>query len=262
MKRSFDLLVVAALFGTASAGYAQTPSYPSKPIRFLVGFPPAGTNDIVARAVAQKVSENVGQSIVVENRGGANTAIATELGARAAPEDGAGPDDSRAPRGSRTVCSRRLCAWARARETPPGCSRSPGGRRTGASRPRCAAAARPRATTPPARSARRPACPPRAAPRGPDSHVHNHRPSPSPRRGGPCGPPRAAGSAFRAGSARRARNRAPQAPLRQRVPGSNSRDVEGPYKNKKMWGASPHSASDRAWPAAKGMYACGWGESS
>jgi tripartite-type tricarboxylate transporter receptor subunit TctC len=86
MKRSFDLLVVAALFGTASAGYAQTPSYPSKPIRFLVGFPPAGTNDIVARAVAQKVSENVGQSIVVENRGGANTAIATELGAHAAPD--------------------------------------------------------------------------------------------------------------------------------------------------------------------------------
>ena len=86
MKRSFDLLVVAALFGTAPAGYAQTPSYPSKPIRFLVGFPPAGTNDIVARAVAQKVSENIGQSIVVENRGGANTAIATELGARAAPD--------------------------------------------------------------------------------------------------------------------------------------------------------------------------------
>ncbi len=60
--------------------------YPSKPIRFLVGFPPSGTNDIVARAVAQKVSENIGQSLVVENRGGANTAIATEVGARAAPD--------------------------------------------------------------------------------------------------------------------------------------------------------------------------------
>lgn len=86
MKRSLDLLLIAALFGTSVAGHAQAPNYPSKPIRFLVGFPPAGTNDIVARAVAQKVSENIGQSIVVENRGGANTAIATELGARAAPD--------------------------------------------------------------------------------------------------------------------------------------------------------------------------------
>ena len=61
-------------------------SYPSKPIRFLVGFPPGGTNDIVARALAQKLTENVGQSFVVENRGGANTAIATEVAARAAPD--------------------------------------------------------------------------------------------------------------------------------------------------------------------------------
>jgi tripartite-type tricarboxylate transporter receptor subunit TctC len=61
-------------------------SYPSKPIRFLVGFPPGGTNDIVARALAQKLTENVGESFVVENRGGANTAIATEVAARAAPD--------------------------------------------------------------------------------------------------------------------------------------------------------------------------------
>jgi len=61
-------------------------SYPSKPIRFLVGFPPGGTNDIVARALAQKLTENVGQSFVVENRGGANTAIATEIAARAVPD--------------------------------------------------------------------------------------------------------------------------------------------------------------------------------
>ncbi len=60
--------------------------YPSKPVRFLVGFPPGGTNDIVARALAQKLTENVGQSFVIENRGGANTAIATEIAARAAPD--------------------------------------------------------------------------------------------------------------------------------------------------------------------------------
>jgi len=67
--------VCAVLVGTGI--YAQ--SYPAKPIRFLVGFPPGGTNDIVARLLAQKISETMGQSLVVENRGGANTAIATEL---------------------------------------------------------------------------------------------------------------------------------------------------------------------------------------
>jgi len=69
-----------------ATGLAHAQPYPSKPVRFLVGFPPGGTNDIVARALAQKLTENVGQSFVVENRGGANTAIATEIGARAAPD--------------------------------------------------------------------------------------------------------------------------------------------------------------------------------
>ncbi len=68
------------------AAIATAQTYPNKPIRFLVGFVAGGTNDIVARALAQKLSENIGQSVVVENRGGANTAIATEAGARAAPD--------------------------------------------------------------------------------------------------------------------------------------------------------------------------------
>jgi tripartite-type tricarboxylate transporter receptor subunit TctC len=66
---------------------AQAPGgYPSKPIRFLVGFAPGGTTDILARGLAQKLSETMGQSVLVENRAGANTAIATEMGARAAPD--------------------------------------------------------------------------------------------------------------------------------------------------------------------------------
>ena len=76
--------VLAGCMLVAELAHAQP--YPSKPVRFLVGFPPGGTNDIVARALAQKLTENVGQSFVVENRGGANTAIATEIGARAAPD--------------------------------------------------------------------------------------------------------------------------------------------------------------------------------
>ena len=69
----------------AGAAHVSAQSYPSKPIRFLVGFPPGGTNDIVARIVAPKLSEYLGQQVVVENRGGANTAIATEIAARSAP---------------------------------------------------------------------------------------------------------------------------------------------------------------------------------
>jgi len=78
------------LVGTCAQ--AQTPStsagqpYPTKPIRFLVGFAAGGTNDIIARALAQKLTEIIGQMVVVDNRGGANTAIATELAARSAPD--------------------------------------------------------------------------------------------------------------------------------------------------------------------------------
>jgi tripartite-type tricarboxylate transporter receptor subunit TctC len=79
------MLVAAALFGAAQTAVAQAP-YPARPIRFLVGFPPGGTNDIVARVIAPRLSEYLGQSVVVENRGGANTAIATEVAARAAPD--------------------------------------------------------------------------------------------------------------------------------------------------------------------------------
>jgi tripartite-type tricarboxylate transporter receptor subunit TctC len=78
-------LLLALTVGVGGHAVAQ-PAYPSKPIRFLVGFPPGGTNDIVARIVAQKLTENLSQSVVVENRGGANTAIATELMTRAVPD--------------------------------------------------------------------------------------------------------------------------------------------------------------------------------
>lgn len=75
---STGILAAAVLLGTAQPAAAQAP-YPVKPIRFIIGFPPGGTNDIVARLVAPKMSEILGQQVVVENRGGANTAIASEL---------------------------------------------------------------------------------------------------------------------------------------------------------------------------------------
>ena len=63
---------------------AQT--YPTKPIRILVGFVPGGSTDLAARFIAQKLSEQFGQQVLVENRPGAGTAIANERGATAPPD--------------------------------------------------------------------------------------------------------------------------------------------------------------------------------
>jgi tripartite-type tricarboxylate transporter receptor subunit TctC len=68
------------------AGPAAAQQYPSRPIRMLIGFPPGGGTDIIGRIVAQKLSENLGQPIIAENRGGATGLVAAELAARAAPD--------------------------------------------------------------------------------------------------------------------------------------------------------------------------------
>ena len=65
---------------------AHADTYPSKPIRLVVPVPPGGTFDIVARLVAQAVSERLNQQIVIENRGGAGTNIGTGFVAHAAPD--------------------------------------------------------------------------------------------------------------------------------------------------------------------------------
>jgi tripartite-type tricarboxylate transporter receptor subunit TctC len=78
------LLALSTLI--ASVAWAQT-DYPNKALRMIVPFPPGGVTDIVARTVAVKLSAELGQQVVVENRAGASGAIGAELGARA-PADG------------------------------------------------------------------------------------------------------------------------------------------------------------------------------
>ena len=72
-----------ALF-VASSAWPQ--SYPFKPVRFIVPFPPGGGNDLLARELAQHLSEPLGQPVVVDNRPGASTIIGTELAAKAPPD--------------------------------------------------------------------------------------------------------------------------------------------------------------------------------
>src|SRR5690606_23128670 len=73
--------LLCALALAAAPALAQG-DYPSKPIRMIVGFPPGGISDVVARAVASEASSILGQSIVVENRPGAGTTIAADVVAR------------------------------------------------------------------------------------------------------------------------------------------------------------------------------------
>ena len=85
-KNNFLQMIAGALLATSIPVLAQ--NYPAKPVRFVVGFPPGGTNDLIIRAIAQKLTEQMGQQFIVENRGGANTAIASEMFARTAAPDG------------------------------------------------------------------------------------------------------------------------------------------------------------------------------
>lgn len=78
-------IILCAGFAVTAHDAAAQP-YPSKPIRFLVGASPGGGADFVARGLAPKLTESLGQAVVVENRAGANGVVASELLAHAAPD--------------------------------------------------------------------------------------------------------------------------------------------------------------------------------
>mgnify|MGYP003338502083 FL=1 len=86
MRARCFALAVCAVALHAMNGAALAQSYPSKPVRFVVPYTPGGGPDLMARALAQRLTENMGQSFIVENRAGAGGNLGMEFVARAAPD--------------------------------------------------------------------------------------------------------------------------------------------------------------------------------
>ena len=86
-RRQFLQLTLgtAALPAVSCIAMAQT--YPTKPIRLIIPFPPGGSNDIIGRAIATHMSARLGKQVVVDNRTGAGAVVGTEIASRA-PADG------------------------------------------------------------------------------------------------------------------------------------------------------------------------------
>ena len=79
-------LLIALCTPAVGADPQSRKSYPSRPIRIVVPFPPGGPADILARIIGQKMTQDWGQPVIVENRSGANTVIGAQAVARAAPD--------------------------------------------------------------------------------------------------------------------------------------------------------------------------------
>ena len=84
--KPFSRTLAAAALAAACAAPAFAQTYPTKPVRIIVPFPPGQASDVIARLVGQKMSENLGQQVVVDNRVGAGGNIGSDMGAKAPPD--------------------------------------------------------------------------------------------------------------------------------------------------------------------------------
>jgi tripartite-type tricarboxylate transporter receptor subunit TctC len=85
-RRSAICLIAMGISALASIGGASALDYPTRPVRFVVGYPPGGATDILARLIGQRLSEKLGQQFVIENKPGAGNNIGTEAVVNAEPD--------------------------------------------------------------------------------------------------------------------------------------------------------------------------------
>jgi tripartite-type tricarboxylate transporter receptor subunit TctC len=85
-RRTAICLTAIGLSMTASIGTALAADYPTRPVKWVVGYPPGGATDIIARLIGQRLSERLGQQFVIENKPGAGNNIATESVINAEPD--------------------------------------------------------------------------------------------------------------------------------------------------------------------------------
>src|SRR5712672_424463 len=85
-RRTAICLIAMGISAIASIGSAAALDYPTRPVRWVVGYPPGGATDIIARLIGQRLSERLGQQFVIENKPGAGNNIATEAVINAEPD--------------------------------------------------------------------------------------------------------------------------------------------------------------------------------
>ena len=85
-RRTAICLAVDGSIAAASMGSASAQDYPTRPVKWVVGYPPGGATDIIARLLGQRLSERLGQQFVIENKPGAGNNIATESVINAEPD--------------------------------------------------------------------------------------------------------------------------------------------------------------------------------
>jgi tripartite-type tricarboxylate transporter receptor subunit TctC len=85
-RRTFLHLAAGAFAFLATSRTAWAQTYPTRPVRLVVGFPPGGAADLISRLIGQWLSDRLGQSVFIENRAGAASNIAAEFVVRAPPD--------------------------------------------------------------------------------------------------------------------------------------------------------------------------------
>ena len=86
LRRTATILIAMVISALAFIASADALDYPTRSVRFVVGYPAGGATDIFARLIGQRLSERLGQQFVIENRPGAGTSIATEAVVKAPPD--------------------------------------------------------------------------------------------------------------------------------------------------------------------------------